>query len=399
MTREEIDHLVRAWLDEEPVGDIYERLDTSFAVDHTPPGDDVDATAAAMFRGHHEALFFEWRDAVERHNWKKAEPRVNVFLAERNIKIAKDSDTYRLLCLGVTIASRQLHWIQTERSLGNWDAKPEYGSLLGPAAMASDPVAFADGGPATVGAPPLHTVVEQFLEEKRRIGRLKPKRLMDFEAALKLLCRRMGCREAADRDHQGGDRRASHPLTKLPSNFTKLFPATDLEQVVAIAAEKSLRLLDPTTVNQKYLAIFEAFFEWCVTCGIATDNPATGVRIKGASSSNEIERGTFTIDELKAIYNAPLFTGCLSDGRIDEPGEHRVTEHRYWLPLLGLFTGARPGEPCQLLVSDVREIEGVWCFDITAEGGRSLKTRAAHRQVPLHPEARTPRFPLARESL
>ena len=280
----------------------------------------------------------------ERHDWKKAEPRVNVFLAERNIKIAKDSDTYRLLCLGVTIASRQLHWIQTERSLGNWDAKPEYGSLLGPAAMASDPVAFADGGPATVGAPPLHTVVEQFLEEKRRIGRLKPKRLMDFEAALKLLCRRMGAEKllTAITKAEIGELRIL--LTKLPSNFTKLFPATDLEQVVAIAAEKSLRLLDPTTVNQKYLAILEAFFEWCVTCGIATDNPATGVRIKGASSSNEIERGTFTIDELKAIYNAPLFTGCLSDGRIYEPGEHRVTEHRYWLPLLGLFTGARLGE-------------------------------------------------------
>ena len=52
MTRErDTTHLVRAWLDEELVGDIYERSDTSFAVNHTPPGDDVDATTAAMFRG------------------------------------------------------------------------------------------------------------------------------------------------------------------------------------------------------------------------------------------------------------------------------------------------------------------------------------------------------------
>lgn len=147
-----------------------------------------------------------------------------------------------------------------------------------------------------------------------------------------------------------------------------------------------MRLLDPATVNQKYLAIFDAFFDWCVSCGLTNDNPAVGVRIKAGLPSNEIGRGTFKMDELNAIYKAPVFTGCLSDGRIYEPGEHHVKNHRYWLPLLGLFTGARLGELCQLLVADVRAIDGVWCLCITSEGGRSLKTRAARRHVPVHPE-------------
>ena len=36
----------------------------------------------------------------------------------------------------------------------------------------------------------------------------------------------------------------------------------------------------------------------------------------------------------------------------------------YWVPLLGLYTGARLNEICQLYVNDIKEIDKIWCIDI-----------------------------------
>lgn len=59
----------------------------------------------------------------------------------------------------------------------------------------------------------------------------------------------------------------------------------------------------------------------------------------------------------------------------------------YWVPLLGLFTGARLGELCQLTPADVQTVEGIPAITITDEGAdRTVKTPAGMRTIPLHPE-------------
>lgn len=59
----------------------------------------------------------------------------------------------------------------------------------------------------------------------------------------------------------------------------------------------------------------------------------------------------------------------------------------YWVPLLGLFTGARLGELCQLTPADVQTVEGIPAITITDEGdGKTVKTDAGKRTIPLHPE-------------
>jgi integrase len=97
-------------------------------------------------------------------------------------------------------------------------------------------------------------------------------------------------------------------------------------------------------------------------------------------------RGTLKQHHLAWLFAAPIYTGCKSASRIYERGDHFVRDHRYWLPLLGLWTSARLGELCQLLLSDIREIDGVWCLEIKAGGEKHVKSRAAERRVPIHPE-------------
>jgi integrase len=65
-------------------------------------------------------------------------------------------------------------------------------------------------------------------------------------------------------------------------------------------------------------------------------------------------------------------------------------EAAFWLPLLGLFTGARLGELAPLTAADVTtdQATGIPIITITEdrENGRRLKTAASARVVPVHPE-------------
>src|SRR3546814_1039521 len=86
----------------------------------------------------------------------------------------------------------------------------------------------------------------------------------------------------------------------------------------------------------------------------------------------------------------------ISDGRSDGCSSD-LAEHSRWLPVLGLFQGARLTELGQLHRTDVRYELGIHYLAITtlsnedeAEvvnigGKKSLKTRNAVRMVPLHP--------------
>lgn len=59
---------------------------------------------------------------------------------------------------------------------------------------------------------------------------------------------------------------------------------------------------------------------------------------------------------------------------------------RFWIPLLGLYTGARLNEICQLNPqTDIAQTEtGIWYIDINRADGKSTKTKASIRSVPIH---------------
>lgn len=66
----------------------------------------------------------------------------------------------------------------------------------------------------------------------------------------------------------------------------------------------------------------------------------------------------------------------------------------YWVPLLGLFTGARQSELCQLRTMDIEADAGGLVMFITSERGdeedgsdsTSTKTEVSKRRIPVHPE-------------
>ena len=101
------------------------------------------------------------------------------------------------------------------------------------------------------------------------------------------------------------------------------------------------------------------------------------------------KRVPYTSEELTTIFNAPIYTGCVDDEYgFNRVGEEKPRRGRFWLPLLGLYTGARAGELCQLRVEDFMVTDGGTPFiRICAdEHWMTLKTRNAARDIPVHSE-------------
>ena len=87
-------------------------------------------------------------------------------------------------------------------------------------------------------------------------------------------------------------------------------------------------------------------------------------------------------EELNLLFAEPLFT------RYELPSDTKAgADAAYWVPLIGLFTGARISEVAQLRVSDVLLSVPLPMLSITDEGeGQRVKTKAGIRTLPIHAE-------------
>jgi len=193
----------------------------------------------------------------------------------------------------------------------------------------------------------------------------------------------------------GIDREACRDLLEvlrwLPSNQAKRFPKLGAMAAARLAKEKGLRsTLSAATVNG-YMTKLRASFNFAVNEGWMDRNPARGLRVVDPVRRRD-KRLPFSSEQLRLIFNAPLYVGCVDDWfGYATPGVERPRRGRFWVPLLALFAGLRLNEACQLDVADVQAVEGIDCIVVTAgatgpQNDKRLKTASSERVVPIHPE-------------
>lgn len=149
----------------------------------------------------------------------------------------------------------------------------------------------------------------------------------------------------------------------LPSNASKRFPGKSMVDVAKLSVPIADRL-HATTVNH-YVHGLSALMNYAHNEGWIVQNPGKGLALKGVKKRHR--RDPFTAAELGAIFRAPLFTGCQDDGNgYAKPGLNQPRRGRFWIPLIGLYSGMRQGEIAQLRTEDVRLFQGVLCIFIAA---------------------------------
>ena len=178
-------------------------------------------------------------------------------------------------------------------------------------------------------------------------------------------------------------------LRWLPRNASKRFP--DMSPVEAAQHAKAEGLSDLISASNlnTYLNKLGGVFNWALKEEVIDRNPVMGLKVPDPTQRRD-KREPFSTRQLQAIFSAPLYLGCQDDGYgYARPGPNRPRNARFWIPLIGLFSGLRLNEACQLDVADIRVVEGVACFAITANGletDKRLKTATSERLVPVHPE-------------
>jgi integrase len=168
--------------------------------------------------------------------------------------------------------------------------------------------------------------------------------------------------------------RVKDVLLRLPRNRNKA-AQTRGKTLAEMLEVKGVQVISARTANA-YLSAMQTFFKWAVDNGYADVNIFTGTRFKGAKKSKDGERTAFSTDQLRTIYRQLTLN---PDGLVNK------YEHK-WGTLIGMFTGMRLNEVAQLEVGDIREVNGVWCIDVTEDGddNKRLKNASSQRRVPIH---------------
>jgi len=155
-------------------------------------------------------------------------------------------------------------------------------------------------------------------------------------------------------------------LQKLPPNMYKKYPGKSIKQILAL---NDFEPMSTKSVN-KHVSRLGSILKYCVDEGMLASNPALGLKISESKRADE-ERNAYSLADIKKI--------------IDSIPNDLSAPERYWIPLIGLYSGMRLNEICQLYVSDIIKFDGLWCFSINGEKDKRVKNDASERVIPIHP--------------
>lgn len=168
--------------------------------------------------------------------------------------------------------------------------------------------------------------------------------------------------------------------------FTNGDDVLTLTEERAVAWRDALRADGRTekTVNFQYIAAAKAVFGWAARPrtddggALMELNPFEKFKLgarKGATKTAKLRERSFRLEEMATILPASEAVAL----SVRSSGFERA---KRWAPWLLAYSGARPGEICQLRKQDLKQIQGRWALRLTPEAG-TIKDREA-RIIPLH---------------
>jgi integrase len=326
-------------------------------------------------------------DALRRQDIGLVEAEVSALLTKAEIVLDPEGDEFFDACMMMLEARAQLARDVIHRIQTGWRPGSSNGGKVAP--IKTQPVSTTN---IRLGVSLLEGS-KQFVPHVGRTESLKPKRLRDYEKAIGAFVDWLGeDRDLADvtPEEAGAFMNA---LCHYPANGAKRPIYRDLDfrgRVERSLATNEVAVLDAVTIAGKYLTPVRRMFEWYRKSGHSASiprNPFDGIapskpRRKAASE----KRRSFSDNEIRSWLSQPLFVGseALSQAGLYRSGTMRHSDWHYWLPVISLFTGCRPGEVLGLSLDDIKVEAGIHYFSVRdLRDEQSIKT-GEWRRVPIH---------------
>ena len=173
--------------------------------------------------------------------------------------------------------------------------------------------------------------------------------------------------------------------TKLPPNRKKSPKYRDLtiKEVMELNLNQK-ETQTPQNINKK-LSKLSVLGNWGVRQGLLLNNPFSGMKFSVKKQPNK--REPFTKEELRKILKPETYHSW-SINFTHPFRKERVSNQMpyYWVFLLGIFSGMRTNEMCQIRVIDIKKVEKIWFMFVEDSEETKVKTENAIRKVPIHPQ-------------
>lgn len=293
---------------------------------------------------------------------KLAADLVTQVMKERGLTLPQDSDEYAYLTRELLKRALEVLRVEEARLRGDYsnefDRARLYGSQGGPQVEAKE---------APKAGPLLSEVISAYVREHLELKKWTEKTEQENTSILAVFLELIGDRDITKitaKDLRG----ARSELLKLPSNPKKgkAKEGKSLTDLIAMG----LPPMSQSTVS-KYLVRLASFFKWSLNHEYVTKNVATGLTIGKPKKRASEARDPYQQADLERLFQALEY-----DTKQPE---------RFWIPLIGLYSGMRLDEVCQLHLADMVTPDGVHCFSVNEHGDKKVKTAAGVRVVPVHP--------------
>ena len=334
---------------------------------------------------------------------KRNDKEINAYLLERGIRLYEESMDLLRTKVAKAAHRARMHL----RDLSNDDVNPTndpYSDLYPKKGEMTKNNTTPSATIAQSRAPLLSSAIAEWANDKKTSWTDKT-REANLVAAQRFL--EMVGDRPLDQCTKKEAREFKNALKALPKNYTthpdlkgctfaeaakmaaEFVTAADKEEKLAREKKRKPEFVFPTMSDKnvnKNLGFVRAMWNWSENnFDDVPPNPFNGLNFR-LNTSGRDDRNPFTEHELQAIFNAPLYTGCKSSDSWLTKGNHTPSDEGiYWVPLIGLFTGARASEIIQLNVADVATLGGIPYFKITDEGEeQGTKNDGSVREIPIH---------------
>jgi integrase len=229
----------------------------------------------------------------------------------------------------------------------------------------------------------LQELLNKFIKAKRSDG-AEESTIKGYKLTLDFLIELFGAKKPINLITRDDCREFRDKIAKVPSNARKIYRDSTLLESIERRIKDNKPVLSVTTVNGQ-IKTLSTILNFAVREGLLQESPAKGLQTLKQKKS-KTKRGSFTKEDLAKIFAHPLYTGCIDDEyNYNKPGKNKPRNHRFWVPLISLFTGMRLNEICQLFVSDIQLIDDVHVIQVRVDEDetKKLKTDHSERTVPI----------------
>lgn len=151
------------------------------------------------------------------------------------------------------------------------------------------------------------------------------------------------------------------------------------ERVLESGPRKGQPGLNTTSVDN-YTTVLNGFLTWAQEKHYFPESRRLPTEKQSLTTKSQRQR--------RRVKSNPAYSKAQLTRFFNPNTYHFNHAHHFWPPLIALFTGARRREVAQLLLTDIKTVMGIPAISINIEEdeNKSVKTRAAIRTIPVHPE-------------